>query len=121
MKNGWLVVVLWVALVAVAKAEVKNLDESNYETFHKENPLSIVKFYAPWCGHCKNMAPLWEQYAQEESGYPVAKVDCTVSAAICQREEVRGYPTVKIFRGGVSSVYKGQRTIAEFQRAVRSE
>merc|ERR1711862_1036966 len=37
-----------------------------------------VKFYAPWCGHCKKMIPTWEELASADNGINVAKVDCTV-------------------------------------------
>jgi thioredoxin-like negative regulator of GroEL len=39
----------------------------------------LVKFYAPWCGHCKNLAPTWEELATKSKGkFNVAKIDCTI-------------------------------------------
>ena len=62
-------------------------------------------FYAPWCGHCKRMKPEFEKAASilEGNDPPVhlVKVDCTESGKdTCGKFEVRGYPTLKIFRGG---------------------
>ena len=39
----------------------------------------FVKYYAPWCGHCKKVAPIWEELAKQSTAdYKVAEVDCTL-------------------------------------------
>jgi len=57
------------------------------------------------------LAPEYEKAATElkTSGIPIAKVDCTVEEEVCQQQEVRGYPTLKVFRNGAPSEFKGQR------------
>jgi thioredoxin domain-containing protein 5 len=78
----------------------------------------IVKFYAPWCGHCKRLAPIWDKFAAEEDRFQVAKVDCTIHKSVCTDEGVRGYPTLKLFIDGESQKYQGARTIAELTKFV---
>ena len=81
--------------------------QESFEKIVNEKDLSLVKFYAPWCGHCKAMAPQWAQAAQQmkdESRVSFMSVDCTVPSnqATCKKYNVTGYPTIKGFRvGGV--------------------
>jgi protein disulfide-isomerase A6 len=64
----------------------------------KVNSLSLLSFFAPWCGHCQKLAPEWEKAATNlKDIVPVGKVDCTVHQGLCGQYGVQGYPTIKIF------------------------
>jgi len=79
----------------------------------------FIKFYAPWCGHCKNLAPTWDEFAIKSKGkFNVAKVDCTVQTGVCGGEGIRGYPTLKFFSEGKKFDYQGARTIEDFSKFV---
>jgi thioredoxin len=61
----------------------------------------VVDFYADWCGPCKMMAPLFDDFAREHKGQAlVAKMDTDASPATPQRFGVRGIPTLIVFRNG---------------------
>lgn len=82
-----------------------------------EKGITIVKFYAPWCGHCKRMAPTWDELATKFVGntnVKIAKVDCTLSEnkELCSEQEVDGFPTVYIYRNGEKiEEYGGNRSL----------
>ncbi|KAK9316687.1 thioredoxin-like protein [Lipomyces starkeyi] len=101
---------------AVINLTPKTFKSEIYDT----NYTSIVEFYAEWCGHCKNLRPQYTKAAKSLSGVAkVAAVRCDdqTNQSLCSRYDVRGYPTLKIFRpnGKVPSNpyvedYQGGRT-----------
>ncbi|XP_061182893.1 thioredoxin domain-containing protein 5-like [Saccostrea echinata] len=84
---------------------------------HVETGSHFIKFYAPWCGHCKRLAPTWEDLAMHYLGQEdvsVAKVDCTVHRATCDSYGVRSYPTLYFFRNGEKvDEYQGGRSLED--------
>jgi thioredoxin domain-containing protein 5 len=125
MKNyfGVIACVLIVVVVGlfgpIEAAEVIELNDETFEVFLANNPVSLIKFYAPWCGHCKKLAPTWDELAASNPDFIVAKVDCTTSQTTCGNQEIRGYPTVKAFIQGKESVqHNGARTIDAFKNTV---
>ncbi len=84
---------------------MKNLveiSEHNFETEVLQAPTPVVvDFYAPWCGPCKMIAPLLEQFAAEFEGrIKFAKVNVDDAPELAGRYEVTGVPTLASFQGG---------------------
>ncbi|KAH9691223.1 protein disulfide isomerase-like 1-1 [Citrus sinensis] len=102
---------------AESKEFVLTLDHSNFSDTVSKHNFIVVEFYAPWCGHCKKLAPEYEKAASELSSHdpPVvlAKVDANEEAnkELASQYEIRGFPTIKILRNGGKTIqeYKGPR------------
>jgi protein disulfide-isomerase A1 len=86
---------------AATDGNVLALTGETFNDFVKEHELVLAEFYAPWCGHCKALAPKYEEAATElkSKNIPLVKVDCTTEEELCRTYEVDGYPTLKVFRG----------------------
>jgi len=78
------------------------LGPDSFDKTINENELTLVEFFAPWCGHCKALAPEYAKAAEELVGNPakLASVDCIDHKDLCSKYGVRGFPTIKLFRPG---------------------
>jgi protein disulfide-isomerase A1 len=104
---------------SAAGSDVIEGHAGNFKDITKDG-LTLVEFYAPWCGHCKKLAPEWEKAATALKGQAsLVKVDATVEADLGTQFGVRGYPTIKVFRDGQPSDYEGGRTAEAIVQFVR--
>ncbi|XP_053971858.1 thioredoxin domain-containing protein 5 [Hylaeus anthracinus] len=129
----------------VSKMLEKSNDQTNVNTCHSDNTLhtvlsltgesfkhgiekgvSFVKFFAPWCGHCKRLAPIWEDLGKKfftNENVNIIKVDCTLDASkeLCNEQEVDGFPTLYLYRDGHKvSEYSGARSLDDLYEFVAS-
>ncbi|CAE7561123.1 unnamed protein product [Symbiodinium microadriaticum] len=106
------------ALAEEAESLVVNLTDSNFQDLVKrgDDRPWVVKFYAPWCGHCKMIAPTWESLAKKVQGQVnVGKVDCTESQYLSNMFDVRGFPTLKLISKGRVYGFSGRRSLENLE------
>eukprot|EP01060_Flectonema_neradi_P011955 TRINITY_DN1889_c0_g1_i1.p1 TRINITY_DN1889_c0_g1~~TRINITY_DN1889_c0_g1_i1.p1 ORF type:complete len:460 (+),score=139.79 TRINITY_DN1889_c0_g1_i1:153-1532(+) len=103
------------AMLGVATAsDVVVGEASNWKELSTAEGIMLAEFYAPWCGHCKKLAPEWETAATELKGQAtLVKVDATIESDLAQQYGIQGYPTIKAFMDGEMSDYEGGRTSAD--------
>jgi protein disulfide-isomerase-like protein len=92
---------------------VQELTTSNFDTKVGNAKLALVKFYAPWCGHCQALAPTWEQLGTKvHPDVLVGKVDVTMHNKLQSKFNVGGFPSIQLFKHGrPRGVHQGARTV----------
>eukprot|EP00163_Fabomonas_tropica_P011890 TRINITY_DN2285_c0_g1_i1.p1 TRINITY_DN2285_c0_g1~~TRINITY_DN2285_c0_g1_i1.p1 ORF type:complete len:489 (+),score=191.04 TRINITY_DN2285_c0_g1_i1:245-1711(+) len=96
-----------------ARGPVAALTKDNFDHFIGANPVTLVEFYAPWCGHCKRLEPEYNKAAEllgANEDVALSKVDATEEPELAQEHGVRGYPTLKVFRKNK----EGERKVSEY-------
>lgn len=78
---------------------VKYLDDENFESTIKEG-VTLVDFYADWCGPCRMVGPIVEKIAEEKKGVTIAKLDIETAQKTTAAFRVTSIPTIIIFKNG---------------------
>ncbi|RHN49178.1 putative protein disulfide-isomerase [Medicago truncatula] len=106
----------FVFLISTALAnDVVVLTKDTFEEEVGKDRGALVEFYAPWCGHCKKLAPEYEKLAtsfRKTNTILIGKVDCDEHKSVCTKYGVSGYPTIKWFPKGSLNPkkFEGART-----------
>ncbi|PQE15701.1 disulfide-isomerase erp38 protein [Rutstroemia sp. NJR-2017a BBW] len=107
-----------------AGSAVIDLIPSNFDQFAFEGKPALVEFFAPWCGHCKSLAPVYEQLAQDfafaKDKVTIAKVDADAEKSLGKKFGIQGFPTIKYFDGKSKTPedYSGGRDIDSLQEFI---
>uniref|UniRef100_A0A1D1Y8M0 protein disulfide-isomerase n=1 Tax=Anthurium amnicola TaxID=1678845 RepID=A0A1D1Y8M0_9ARAE len=124
---GLAALILVFASTAVAEDDlVVALSEDNFEKEVGQDRGALVEFFAPWCGHCKKLAPDYEKLGssfKKAKSVLIAKVDCDEHKSLCTKYGVTGYPTIQWFPKGSlePKKYEGPRTAEALAEFVNTE
>jgi len=86
----------------------------------------FIKFYAPWCGHCKTIAPIWQELGEKFAGNEkvvIGEIDAIANALPYKfASSVQGFPTFILYttQNKEGILYQGERTVDDFTQFVNS-
>lgn len=114
----YLLLSTFAVLGASAASAVLDLTPDNFDDIIiKSGKPALVEFFAPWCGHCKKLAPVYEELATNfgfaKDKVSIAKVDADSEKDLGRRFSVQGFPTLKWFDGksDTPTDYQGGRDL----------
>jgi protein disulfide-isomerase-like protein len=101
-------------LAPVQADHVISLTQQNFEESTSKGRW-LLNFHAPWCTHCKRLAPVYDKVAKHfhedgTSDVHVAKIDATSEMDLAERFDISGYPSIVLYQGGEVFHHKGHRT-----------
>merc|ERR1712130_499681 len=98
---------------------VVELTNENIEEFIKSNNV-LVEFYAPWCSHCKNFAPIYQELgmlvsnSKRATDVKIAKVDASKYSDLVPKFKIQGFPSLKLFMKSEEFVnFQGMRSVEQ--------
>ena len=90
----------------------------NTEVLQSGEPV-LIDFWAPWCGPCRQIAPMIEELASENVGVKIGKMNIDDNPAAAQKYGVSSIPTLMLFQGGeVTERFVGVQPKARLQEAL---
>ncbi|CAD8057669.1 unnamed protein product [Paramecium sonneborni] len=106
-------------------SKVVVLTDSNFdEQVLKSQEPWFVEFYAPWCGHCKQLQPEWNKLSHQ-ADIPIAKVDATAQTELAKRFNIESYPTIYFFPAGnkqdTHKKYEGERNLESLLKFIKDQ
>ena len=126
MKATFTFALLFALAISLSSAEnVVKLTPTNFDEMVGGDKPALVEFFAPWCGHCKKLAPVYEELATNfaKENVLIASVDADEHKDLGSKYGVTGFPTIKFFPAGSTTPedYNGGREVADFTDFLNSK
>lgn len=126
LSNPVVICLIVVLVLAVVTLVVWNGVPTNMESFDPSgSEPTVALFYAPWCGHCETVKPIWDKL---EKFHPnsVVSVNSDENKELAKKHDIQGFPTIKYLPNGLGSPagveeYEGERTYEALDNFVKSK
>jgi len=113
--------------IAAVPSSVVVLTEDTFDSVVLDETKDVlVEFYAPWCGHCKSLAPVYEKVAsafKQDEGVVIANLDADKYTSLAEKYGVSGFPTLKFFpkSSKAGEEYEGGRDLDDFVKFINEK
>ena len=112
-------------VAAVHGDAVVELDKMSHKEWVQSDRVVMIEYYAPWCGHCKALAPEYEaaakRLAKDRPPMRLGKLDASGDLSeIAIDVGVEGFPTLLVWQKGQSQPYAGERTASAIVSTMRT-
>lgn len=106
----------------MASDAVKEFNDENFDSdVLRADGAVLVDFWAPWCGPCRQIAPMIDELASENPNATIGKVNIDDNPGVAQRFGINSIPTLLVFKGGeVTESFVGVRPKSALQEALDS-
>ena len=74
------------------------LTSENFDQVVSDNNFVVIDYWAPWCGPCKNFAPIYESVSEQHEDIVFAKVNTEEQTELAAHFQIRSIPTLMVFR-----------------------
>jgi len=85
--------------------------------------VKVTNYYAPWCGHSRQLLPTWGEVEKEylkHSRVQIDKIDCAKNPSVAKNEQIRGFPTIILVKDGEKKMYMGDRSLKDIKKFIES-
>jgi thioredoxin 1 len=96
-----------VLFLKMAYIEIKSEDEFNTQVLESDK-VTIVDFWAPWCGPCKMFGPVFERVSEDVTDVQFVKVNVDEVGEVAQKYQVMSIPTILLIKGGEVAAEKAE-------------
>lgn len=106
----------------MASEAVKEFTDDNFDAEVLQSDSAVlVDFWAPWCGPCRQIAPMIDELADENPNVAIGKINIDENPGVAQKFGINSIPTLLLFKNGeVSESFIGVRPKAALQEALSS-
>lgn len=106
--------------------DVRKYDAETFKQNVGGDMPHFINFFAPWCGYCKRLKPVWDELAEKyntnkpSQKVAIVKIDCTTETPLCADEGVTGYPSLIFYDFGTTKgvKYQGKRDISGLEEFI---
>jgi thioredoxin 1 len=96
-----------------------DINENNFEEIISSNDLVLIDFWATWCGPCKTLMPILEEFSEKNMNVLVGKIDVANAPNLVNKYKIKMVPTLFLFKhGALVSAHNGMMNLSKLEKMI---